>query len=91
MSVIMEKLDSLTMGRLAIDREINQGEMIEDFYNERLVEVSDCKGQLFNIAIDIASLVGEIVESNQKFDQACQEPQVAELWQIIETAMTMVK
>lgn len=91
MSLIMEKLDRLTMGRLAIEREINRGERMENFYKERLAEVSECKGQLFNIAVDIASLVGEIVEHNEKFQKACQDPQVEELWQVIETAMTMVK
>lgn len=91
MHVIMERFDNLAMGQLTVERDINHGELLEDYYKDRLADVSHCKDTLFNIALEIASLVREIVEQNQKFDQACKDPQVEELWQVIETAMTMVK
>lgn len=90
-SSLMDRIDNVVAHNLAIERDINDGERIEDYLLEKANQVSEAKTDLFWIACEMTHLLSCMREHNDKFLQACNDPQVSELWKTIETAMVMVK
>lgn len=80
-----------TSNDLGIGRSINDGEIIEDYYMERLASLTKSKSDLFWLATDLQILIIQLKEFYNKFEEAQKDPQVKELWQTIETAMKLVK
>lgn len=85
------KMDNLVNHKLAVERSINRGELMEDFFQERCVELSKIKSEMFWVAMEMQNLISNIKEFNDKFLEATRNPQVSELWKTIEIAMTVVK
>lgn len=88
---IQVKMDRLVNNKLAIERDINRGELIEDFYQERCQALSEIKSEMFWVAMEMQHLLSGMREFNDKFAEAKRDPQVSEMWETIETAMRMVK
>jgi len=88
---LIDRLDSVTYDNLALERDINTGERIEDYLLEKATQIADAKTELFWIACGMAHVLSGLREHTEKFIQASTDPQIKELWATIETAMAMVK
>ena len=91
LAVIQNKLDQLVSGRLIIERDMNAGEQVVDYLNERRAEMIEIKDSFFWLAIEFTHLLSDIREFTDKFNDAKSDPRINELWQIIETAMSITK
>lgn len=84
-------MDQLVSSKLAVGRDINRGELIEDYLLEKAQILSECQNEMFWLAMDLQLLIVDMKIFNDKFVEAKENPQVKELWEIIETAIMMVK
>lgn len=76
---------------LSIERNINAGEMVEDFYQERFNDLCKIKSDAWIVVNDMVHLVEELDDFRNKLEQIKSNPQIAELWQTIETTMELVR
>lgn len=89
--IVQEKMHQLVSNKLAIERDINRGEPIEEYLLEKVQILSECQSDMFWIAMEMQMLITDMNLFNDKFYEAKYDPQVKELWETIETAMAMVK
>lgn len=75
----------------SLEREINKGESINQYFNERSKELSDLKGELFWAIKELQMLMVEMKMYNDKFISALENPHTKEMWETIQIAMALVK
>lgn len=88
-----EKVEELRIvwRQLSIERNINTGELVEDFYQERFQDLSKIKCSAWILVDQMVRLVEELDSFRNKVEKMKTNPQTAELWETIETAIELMK
>jgi hypothetical protein len=89
--IIQLKADTLFDDKLAVERDLDYGELYEEYYLNLSKEMIGIKSEMFWIFMELQHLISDMISFNNKFESAKSDPQIKELWETIETAMSIMK